>query len=112
RGDAVVPKAPALAGAFSFRQPRREPRATAGRAAGPGGRAGPGWRAIMAAPTPPPGPHESIRLVVPRPHADRGRRLLRADLLRDLQPVRLGTAAVPAVHLPAHRLRRAGRGAN
>src|SRR3546814_9443863 len=54
---------------------------------------------------------ESFPLVIPQPVPGRFRRVRGAGGLRDLLAVPVEPAAVPAVHLPAHRLRRARAGA-
>src|SRR3546814_18836287 len=54
---------------------------------------------------------ESFPLVIPQPVPGRLRRVRGAGGLRDLLAVAVEPAAVPAVHLPAHRLRRARAGA-
>src|SRR3546814_7532779 len=48
---------------------------------------------------------ESFPLVIPQPVPGRFRRVRGAGGLRDLLAVPVEPAAVPAVHLPAHRLR-------
>src|SRR3546814_2315384 len=50
---------------------------------------------------------ESFPLVLPQPVSGRFRRVRGAGGLRDLLAVPVEPAAMPAVHLPAHRLRRA-----